>query len=83
LGDLGDIFKPTVWNESSQEISNDNEVRVVNLATTKNVVVKNTMFPHRNIHKHASTSPEGKKRNYVGRQNMALKYTSCPVFQRA
>jgi hypothetical protein len=41
LGDLNaevvkeDIFKPTFGNESLHEISNDNGVRVVILATTK------------------------------------------------
>jgi hypothetical protein len=40
-----DIFKPTIGNESSHEISNDNGVRVVNFATSKNLVVKSTMSP--------------------------------------
>jgi hypothetical protein len=31
------IIKPTIGNESSQEISNDNGVRVVNFATSKNL----------------------------------------------
>jgi hypothetical protein len=30
-----DIFKPTIGNESSHEISNDNGVRVVNLPHLK------------------------------------------------
>jgi exonuclease III len=42
-----DIFKPTVGNESLHEISN----RVVNFDTSKNLTVKSTTFPHRNIHK--------------------------------
>jgi exonuclease III len=46
-----DIFKPTVGNENLHEISNDNVVRVVNFATSKNLIVKSTMFPHYNIHK--------------------------------
>jgi hypothetical protein len=45
-----DIFKPTIGNESLQEASNDNGVRLVNFATSKNLRVKGTMFPHRNIH---------------------------------
>jgi hypothetical protein len=32
-----DIFKPTIENESSHEISNGNGVRVVNFATSKNL----------------------------------------------
>jgi hypothetical protein len=47
--DLEDIFKPAVGNESSHQISNG--VRVVNFVTSKNLIVKSTMFPHRNIHK--------------------------------
>jgi hypothetical protein len=55
-----DIFKPTIGNESSHEITNDNGVRVVNFATSKNLVVKSTMFSHRSIHKYTWTSPDGK-----------------------
>jgi hypothetical protein len=47
--DREDIFKPTIGNESSHEISNDNGIRVVNFATSKNLVVKSTMFPHRSF----------------------------------
>jgi hypothetical protein len=46
-----EIFIPTIGNESLHEISNDNGVRLVNFATSKNLRVKSTMFPHRNIHK--------------------------------
>jgi hypothetical protein len=45
-----DIFKPTIGNESLHEISNDNGVRLVNFATSKNIRVKSMMFPYRNIH---------------------------------
>jgi hypothetical protein len=55
-----DIFKPTIGIESVHEIGNDNGVRVVNLPTSKNLRVKSTMFPHRNIHKYTWTSPDGK-----------------------
>jgi hypothetical protein len=54
-----DIFKPTIVNESLHETSNYNGVRVVNFATSKNLTVKSTMFPHRNIHKVTWTSPDG------------------------
>jgi hypothetical protein len=40
------------------EISNDNGIRVVNFATLKNLTVKSTMFPHRNIHKFTWTPPD-------------------------
>jgi exonuclease III len=41
-----DIFKPTIGNGSLHEISNDNGVRLVNFATSKNLRVKITMFQH-------------------------------------
>jgi hypothetical protein len=55
-----DIFKPTTGNESLHEISNDNGVRLVYFAISKNLRVKRTVFPHRNIHKYTWTSPDGK-----------------------
>jgi len=66
LGDLNaklgreDVFKPIFGNESLQQDSKDNDVRIVNFATSKNLVVKSEMFPHRNIHKYTWTSPDGK-----------------------
>jgi len=44
------IFKPTIGQESLHQDSNDNGVRLVNFTTSQNLVVKSTMFPHRNIH---------------------------------
>jgi hypothetical protein len=61
-----DIFKPTIGNESLHESSNDNGSRVVNFTTSKNLRVKGTLFPHRNIHKYTWTSPDGKTYNQIG-----------------
>jgi hypothetical protein len=52
-----DIFKTTIGNEISHEISRDNGVTVVNL------VVKSNMFLHRKIRKYSWTSPDGQKHN--------------------
>jgi exonuclease III len=60
-----DIFKPTIWNESLHETSNDNGVRLVSFATSKNLTVKRTMVSHRNIHKYTWTSPDGKIHNQI------------------
>jgi hypothetical protein len=59
------IFKPTTGQKSLHQDSNDNGVRLVNFATSKNLVVKRTMFPHRNIHKYTWTSPDGKTHNQI------------------
>jgi hypothetical protein len=53
-----DIFKPTIENESLHEISNDEGFRVVNFATSKYLIFKSTMFPHRDIHTYTWTSPD-------------------------
>jgi hypothetical protein len=59
-----DTFKPTIGKESLHEISNGNGVRVVNFATSKNLTVKSTMFPHRNIHV-TWMSPDGRTHNQI------------------
>jgi endonuclease/exonuclease/phosphatase family metal-dependent hydrolase len=58
-----DIFKPTLG--SLHEISNDNGVRIVNFATSKNLIVKSTMFTHCNIYKYTWTSPNRKTHNQI------------------
>jgi hypothetical protein len=40
-----DIFKLTIKNRSSHEISDDSAVRVINFATSKSLPVKTTKFP--------------------------------------
>jgi hypothetical protein len=49
-----DIFKPTIGNKNLHEISNDDGVRAVNFAASRNA-----MFPHLNIHKFTWTFPDG------------------------
>jgi hypothetical protein len=43
------IFKQTMGNEGLHQDSNNNGVRIINFATSKNLVVKSTVLPHRNI----------------------------------
>jgi hypothetical protein len=60
-----DIFKPTIANESLHQDSKDNGVRIVTFVTSKKPVVKNTMFPHPNIHKHNWFSPDWETHNQI------------------
>ena len=46
------IFKVTFGNEFLHQDSNDSGFRIVNFVTSKNLGVKNMMFPHQNIHKY-------------------------------
>jgi hypothetical protein len=59
------ICNPKIRNESLHEISNDDRVTIVNFATSKNLAVKSTVFPHRNLHKYTWTSPEGNTHNQI------------------
>jgi hypothetical protein len=59
-----DIFKPTTGNESLQETSNDNGVRVVNFAISKNLIFQSAVFSHRKIHKFTWKS-NGKTHNQI------------------
>jgi hypothetical protein len=67
IGDLNakvgreDIFKPIIGNDSQY----DNVIRVVNFATTKNLIVKSTTFPHCDIYKHTWTSQNGVTHNEI------------------
>jgi hypothetical protein len=45
-----DTLKPTIGNDSLHQDSNDNGVEILNFATSKNLVLKSTMFRQRNIH---------------------------------
>jgi len=71
LGDFNEkverenIFKPTVGNDSIHQDSNDNGIKIVNFATSKNLVVWSSMFPHRKNYKYTWTSPEGTTHNQI------------------
>jgi hypothetical protein len=59
------IFKPTIGNESIPRDSNDNDIGVVNFASSKNLVVKSMMFAHPNSRKYTWTSFDGKTHNHI------------------
>ncbi|KDR12822.1 hypothetical protein L798_07067, partial [Zootermopsis nevadensis] len=60
-----DVFKPTIGSESLHALSNDNGVRAVTFATSKDLIVKSTKFPHRDVHKYTWTSPDGRTHNQI------------------
>jgi hypothetical protein len=80
-----DIFKPVIGNESLHEASNDNGVRVVNFATSKNIIVKRTTFPHPDIHKTLELLLMVSQiiRSCLDRQKTTFKYVRCPLLQRS
>ena len=59
-----DSFKPTIGNESLHQDCKDN-VRIVNFATSKYLVAKAKMFPHRNLHSYIWTCRDRKTQNQI------------------
>jgi hypothetical protein len=57
---MEDIFKPTIMNESLHEIK-----MVMEFAKSKNLTVKSTKFPNRNVHKFIWASPDEKNYNQI------------------
>ena len=70
------IFKPIIRNDSLQQDSNDNGVRLVKFAISKKLVVS-TMFPHLKIHQYSRTSPSGKTRNQTDHILIERRWHSC------
>jgi hypothetical protein len=75
-----DILISKVGKETLHDNSNDNCVKVVNFATSKNLAAKSTMFLHQNIHKYMRSSPDVETHNHISQEN-AFKYTQCMIFQ--
>jgi hypothetical protein len=63
--DRQNILEPTIGNKSLHQDSNDNGVRIVNFATSKNLVVKSTMFQHRIFPKYTWTFPDGETNGQI------------------
>jgi len=68
------IFKLTIGNQSLHYDSNENGVRTVKFATSKNLVVKSTMFLHQNFHKYTKTFPDGKTHNQINHRLIDRKW---------
>ncbi|XP_029344207.1 uncharacterized protein LOC115033855 [Acyrthosiphon pisum] len=60
-----ECFKPIIGEHSLHQLSNDNGCRLIDLATGRNLRVKSTMFPHKNIHKGTWRSPDGRHVNQI------------------
>lgn len=83
LGDLNakigkeTAFKPTIGLHSLHDITNDNGLRLIDLATGKGLVIKSTMFPHKNIHKGTWRSPDGSYTNQIYHVLINSRFSNC------
>ncbi|XP_045502209.1 craniofacial development protein 2-like [Colias croceus] len=60
-----DIYVPTIGTHSKHTHSNDNGLRLISFASAKAMVVKSTMFPHKDIYKGTWRSPDGYTINQI------------------
>jgi hypothetical protein len=73
------IFPQTIGCDTLWQDNNDNGVRIVNFATSKNIV-NSMMFPYRNIHK--NTGPDNQIDHIlINWRSIPFKYTWFTIFQ--
>jgi len=58
-------FKPTIGEHSLHKTTNDNGIRLTDLATRKGFKIMSTIFPYADIHKGTWRSPDGQYVNHI------------------
>jgi len=59
------VFEPKIGRESLHQISNDNGIRLITFAGSKNMWTSSTFFPHKRTHKQKWMSPNGTTKNQI------------------
>jgi hypothetical protein len=83
LGDLNAMcgkeiqFQPTIGKESLHYNSNDNGLRIISFASSKNMIISSTTYPHKKIHKGKWRSPDGKTINQINQILIQRRFRSC------
>lgn len=70
-------FLPVIGNESVLDISNNNGLRVISFAASKDVIISSTTFPHKRIHKVTWKSPDRKITNQIYHVLIQKYFRSC------
>lgn len=63
IGEWQDAEEVVMGKEALKCVRNDNGKRKVAFCDTNNLVITETTFTHKDIHKYAWTSPDGQTRN--------------------
>lgn len=70
-------FRPTIGPDSLHNISNNKGTRLINFASSKNLIVSSTYFPRKAIHKHTWKSPDGRTQNQIDHILINKRHGSC------
>jgi len=70
------VFRPIIGH-SLHETTNDNELRLIDFACGNGLVVKSTMFPHKNIYKGTWISPDGRHVNQIDHILVSARFKNC------
>jgi len=75
-------FLTIIGSGSVHDISNNNDLRVISLTATKDMVISSTTFPHKKIHKVTGKSANGKttpNRPCVDTKTFQILHHGCKV----
>jgi endonuclease/exonuclease/phosphatase family metal-dependent hydrolase len=76
-------FLPIIGSESVHDTSNDNGLRVISFAASKDMIISITTFPHKDIHKITCKSPDGKTANQIDHVLIQKRFRSCIINARS
>lgn len=71
-----EIYRPTIGQHSIHETSNNNGVRLVDYAVSRNMTVSSTFFPHKRVHLETWMSPDGNTLNQIDHVLVERRYGS-------
>ncbi|XP_038121013.1 uncharacterized protein LOC119770363 [Culex quinquefasciatus] len=60
-----EMFRPTIGPESLHAVTNDNGQRCIDFAASRGMVVRNTYFPCKDIHKATWTTPDQRTKTQI------------------
>ena len=78
-----DIHKPTTGNESLQNETNNNGIKMTQFAISKSFNVRSTTFPHKGIHKETWCSADGRRVNQTDHVSISNSFRSAITDIRA